>query len=65
MANYIPEDKMKIVNIILMVLMGILALREGMYIVQHGPSPTRVIFCLLFATFAVRRFMLMSKDSAQ
>lgn len=56
---------MKIVNIILMVLMGILALREGMYIVQHGPSPTRVIFCLLFATFAVRRFMLMSKYSAQ
>jgi hypothetical protein len=65
LANYIPEDKMKIVNIILMVLMGILALREGMYIVQHGPSPTRVIFCLLFATFAVRRFMLMSKYSAQ
>jgi hypothetical protein len=54
---------MKIVNIILMVLMAILALREGMVIVQHGPSPTRVIFGLLFATFAVRRFMLMSKYS--
>ena len=51
---------MRIVNIILMVLMAILALREGMDIVQHGPSPTNVIFGLLFAMFAVRRFMLMS-----
>ena len=54
---------MKVVNIILMVLMGLLALREGFDIVQHGPSPAKVIFGLLFATFAVRRFMLMSKYS--
>ena len=54
---------MKIVNIILMVLMTALALREGMDIVQRGPSTTNVIFGLLFATFAVRRFMLMSKYS--
>jgi lipopolysaccharide export LptBFGC system permease protein LptF len=51
---------MKTVNVILMVLMAILALREGMDIVRHGPSATNVIFGLLFATFAVRRFMLMS-----
>ena len=54
---------MKIVNIILMVLMAILALRVGLDIVQHGPSPTKVIFGLLFATLAVRRLMLMSKYS--
>ena len=54
---------MKVVNIILMVLMAILTLREGMDIVQHGPSTTNVIFGLLFAMFAVRRFMLMSKYS--
>jgi hypothetical protein len=54
---------MKVVNIILMVLMAILALREGVDIVQHGPSPAKVIFGLLFAMFAVRRFMLMSKYS--
>ncbi len=54
---------MKYVNIILMVLMAILALREGMDIVQHGASGANVLFGLLFATFAVRRFMLMSKYS--
>ena len=54
---------MKIVNIILMVLMATLALREAVTIVQHGPSTGRVIFALLFATFAVRRYMLMSKYS--
>jgi hypothetical protein len=54
---------MKVVNIILMVLMAILALREGMDIVQHGPSATNVLFGVWFATFAVRRFMLMSKYS--
>jgi len=54
---------MKVVNIIVVVLMAILALREGMDIVKHGPSATNVIFGLLFAVFAVRRFMLMSKPS--
>jgi hypothetical protein len=28
--------------------------------VRHGASPTNVLFGVLFATFAVRRFMLMS-----
>jgi len=55
---------MRILNIVMMVLMGLLALREGFDIVQHGPSPTKVIFALLFATFAVRRYMLISKYSA-
>jgi hypothetical protein len=55
---------MKIVNIVLMVLMGLLAIREGMDIVQHGANSWNVIFCLLFGAFAVRRFMLMSKYSA-
>lgn len=54
---------MKYVNIILMVGMALLAVREGLDIVQNGPSPTKVIFAVLFATFAVRRFMLMSKYS--
>ena len=54
---------MKYVNLILMVLMALLAVREGVDIVQHGPSTTRLIFAVLFATFAVRRFMLISKYS--
>ena len=54
---------MKVINIILMVLMRLLAIREGSDIVQHGANAANVIFGLLFATFAVRRFMLMSKYS--
>ena len=57
------EKKMKYVNIILMVAMALLALREVMAIVEHGPSSTHLLFGVLFATFAVRRFMLMSKYS--
>ena len=52
---------MEAVNLILMVLMALLAMREGLDMVKHGPSATNVIFGLLFATFAVRRFMLMSR----
>ena len=33
---------MKIVNIVLMVLMGLLAIREGMDIVQHGEDPPEI-----------------------
>ena len=54
---------MKIVNIVVMVLMGLLCLREGADIVQHGANTWNVLFCLVFAAFAVRRFMLMSKYS--
>jgi hypothetical protein len=55
---------MKVVNIVLMVLMAALALREGLDIVQHGARGANVIFGLLFAMFAVRRFMLMRKYSS-
>lgn len=54
---------MKAFNLIMMVLMGILALREGFDIAQHGPDTGNVVFGLLFAMFAVRRFMLMSRYS--
>ena len=54
---------MKYVNIILMIAMAILALREGWSIVQNGPSVTHAFFGILFATFAVRRFLLMSRYS--
>ncbi len=54
---------MKYVNIVLMLLMPALCIREGMGIVHHGADGTSVIFCLLFGTFAVRRYMLMSKYS--
>lgn len=54
---------MKVINIILMVLMALLAAREGLDIVPHGANTMNVIFGLLFATFAVRRFMLMSNYS--
>jgi len=43
--------------------MGLVCLREGMDIVQHGANTWNVLFCLLFGGFAVRRFMLMSKYS--
>jgi len=55
---------MKVMNIVLMVLMGALAVREGLDIAQRGPTSWNVIFCLLFAAFAVRRAMLMSKFSS-
>ena len=54
---------MKIFNIVMMVLMAILAVREGVDIAQHGADTSNVVFGLLFATFAVRRYMLMSKYS--
>ncbi len=54
---------MKIVNIVLMVLMALLAIRECLDMVKNGASSSNVIFGLLFATFAIRRFMLMSKYS--
>ncbi len=57
------EDNMKILNIVIMVLMALLAGREALDIVQHGPNGANVIFGLLFAAFAVRRFMRMSQYS--
>ena len=54
---------MKVVNVVLMVLMAALAVKEGADIVQHGATTSNVVFGLLFAMFAVRRYMLMSKYS--
>ena len=54
---------MKMLNIVLMVLMALLSLREGADIAQHGANGHNVLFCLLFAAFAVRRFMLWQSGS--
>ncbi len=53
----------KTLNIVLMLLMSALAVREGVDIAQHGPNSWNVIFLLLFSAFAIRRFLLMSKYS--
>ena len=51
----------KALNLIFMILMGALALVEGFNIVQHGANPRNVVLCLLFAAFAVRRFLIHQK----
>jgi len=48
----------KTLNLIIMILMAGLAIAEGLNIARNGPSARNVIFCLLFAAFAVRRFMI-------
>ena len=54
---------MKTVNIALMILMAGLSFREGMDIATHGANGNNVLFCLLFAAFAVRRFLLWQRGS--
>ena len=44
-----------------MILMAALAVFEGYNIAQYGASPRNVILCLLFAAFAVRRFLIHQK----
>ena len=56
---------MKVLNIVLMLLMGALAIREAMDIAQHGATSSNVLFCLVFSAFAVRRFMLMMNGSTK
>lgn len=51
----------KTLNLVLMILMGALSLVEGYNIVQNGANATNVLFCLLFAAFAVRRFLIHQK----
>jgi len=53
----------KTLNIILMVLMAILALLELKTLVTRGFDLRTGVFFLIFAGFAVRRFLLMSKYS--
>lgn len=51
----------KTLNLILMILMAGLAGVEGFNIVQNGANARNVLFCLLFAAFAVRRFLIHQK----
>jgi hypothetical protein len=54
----------KTLNLILMVLMAALSVAEGYNIAQNGASARNVIFCMLFAAFAVRRFLIHQKLTA-
>ena len=54
---------MKMLNIVLMILMALLAIRQGLDIAEHGANSHNVLFGLLFAAFAVRRFMLWQSGS--
>jgi hypothetical protein len=51
----------KTLNFVLMILMAGLAAAEGFNIVQNGATARNVLFCLLFAAFAVRRFLIHQK----
>lgn len=55
----------KTLNLILMLLMSALAVVEGVNIAQNGANARNVLFCLLFAAFAVRRFLIHQKLSGQ
>ena len=54
----------KTMNLILMILMAGLAVSEGYSIAQNGANSRNVLFCLLFAAFAVRRFLIHQKYSS-
>jgi hypothetical protein len=53
----------KTLNLVLMILMAALAVVEGVNIAQNGANARNVLFCLLFAAFALRRLMIHSKLS--
>lgn len=55
----------KTFNLIFMILMAALAVMEGVNIGQNGANARNVIFLLLFAAFAVRRFLIHQKLSGQ
>lgn len=54
----------KTLNLVLMILMAGLCVVEGYSIAQNGANARNVLFCLLFAAFAVRRFLIHQKLSA-
>jgi hypothetical protein len=54
----------KTLNLIIMLLMAALAIREGYSMTQNGVNATNLLFCLLFAAFAVRRLMIHQKLSS-
>lgn len=51
----------KTMNLVFMILMAALAVVEGYSIVQNGANARNVLFCLVFAAFAVRRFLIHQK----
>jgi len=46
-----------------MILMAGLCVAEGVNIVRNGANARNVLFCLLFAAFAIRRLMIHRKLS--
>lgn len=54
---------MKILNAVIMVLMSLLCGRELMDMAQHGVNGTNALFAAVFAAFAIRRFVIMTKYS--
>src|SRR5256885_10255591 len=53
----------KTINLVLMILMAGLSVTEGVNIGQNGANARNVLFCLLFAAFAIRRLMIHTKLS--
>jgi hypothetical protein len=51
----------KTLNLVIMILMAALAVMEAVNIAQNGPNARNVILMLLFAAFALRRFMIHRK----
>ena len=51
----------KTFNLIIMILMFALAIREGYSIVHNGANSGNVLFCLVFTAFAVRRLLIHNK----
>jgi hypothetical protein len=54
----------KTLNLVLMLVMAALAVSEGVNIAQTGATSRNVLFCLLFAAFAVRRVLIHQKFSS-
>jgi hypothetical protein len=48
----------KTFNLIFMILMGLLALREGYVMTQEGISATHLLFFAVFTAFTVRRVLI-------
>ena len=54
----------KTIDLVLLILMAALSVVEGVNIVQNGANARNVLFCLLFAVFALRRVMIHNKLSS-
>ena len=48
----------KTFNLIFMILMGLLAMREGYVMMQQGVSGTHLLFFAVFTAFTVRRVLI-------